>query len=116
MRIRVDLEAISAVSSQSAHGQNTMQDQLQTSLLRHHDSLADSLASIYQQVDQRIGTVEELLKTQSMQLEASQLQPDGPLLWATVLVHKTAAAACPSGHAIREAHGSRRCKLACQSA
>lgn len=77
MRIRVDLEAISAVSSQSAHGQNTMQDQLQTSLLRHHDSLADSLASIYQHVDQRIGTVEELLKTQSMQLEASQLNQMG---------------------------------------
>ncbi|KAI9843806.1 MAG: hypothetical protein M1837_006066 [Sclerophora amabilis] len=77
MRIRVDLHTMSAVSSRSAKGQHAKQDELQTSLVRHHDSLADSLANVYQQVDTRIGAVEELLKAQSIQLEGSQFSQIG---------------------------------------
>lgn len=71
-RIRVDLEEISAASSSSARIQANMEENLQTSLVRHRDDLAESLTHISQQVDQRIGNVEELLKVQTAQMQASQ--------------------------------------------
>jgi len=78
MRIRLDLQTISTTALQSAQERNAMQDELQTDLVRHHDSLTDSLDSVYQQVDQRIGHIEEHLKAQSDQLRASQLHQLGP--------------------------------------
>jgi hypothetical protein len=72
MRIRVHLDEISMVSSSSARNQADMEEKLQTSLVRHRDDLAESLAHIYQQVDQRIGNVEELLNKQTAQFQASQ--------------------------------------------
>lgn len=68
MRIRVDLAEISRLSTKSAQ----MEENLQTSLVRHHDNFAKSLAHVYRQVDQRIGNVEELLEQQTLQLQASQ--------------------------------------------
>lgn len=72
MRIRVDLENISSVSSQSALGQITMQDEIKTSLVHHQDNMTESLSKVYQQVDQRIGHVEAMLKAQSIQFQANQ--------------------------------------------
>ena len=76
-RIRVDLKNISMASSSSAQIQANMEENLQTSLVRHHDDLTDSLAHLYEQVDQRIGNVEELLKVQTAQMETSQLNQLG---------------------------------------
>lgn len=77
MRIRVDLEEISMASSSSARIQANMEESLQTSLVRHRDDLVDSLTHMYQQVDQRIGHVEELLKAQTAQMQASQFNQLG---------------------------------------
>lgn len=76
-RIRVDLETISTASSNSAQIQLSMEENLQNSFVRHRDDLTESLAYIYQQVDQRIGNVEGLLKVQAAQMQASQLNQLG---------------------------------------
>jgi hypothetical protein len=67
MRIRLDLETLSAVTSQSAQEQNILRDEV-----------LGGLAEVYRQVDQRIGRVEEMLKIQSDQIQASQLNQLGP--------------------------------------
>jgi ankyrin repeat protein len=72
MRIRVDLQEISAVSSSSVRNQANMEENLHNSLARHRHDLAESLTHIYQKVDQRIGNVEELLQAQTAQLQISQ--------------------------------------------
>ena len=77
MRIRVDLNTVSTVSSRSAQSQRNMQENLQLSLGRHRDELAESLSQIYKLVDRRIGNVEELLKAQAAQMQASQLDQLG---------------------------------------
>jgi hypothetical protein len=77
MRIRLDLETISAVGLQSVETQNTLHGEVQTSLQRNQNRLENSLVNIYQQVDERIGRVEELLFTQSQQLKASQFNQMG---------------------------------------
>lgn len=77
-RIRLDLQTISTVTSQFAHGQSIMQKDFETSLVRHQDSPEISLAMVYQRVDQRIGSVEQLLKDQSAQLQADQHHQMGP--------------------------------------
>ena len=76
-QIRVDLEKILSVSSSSALNQFHMKANLQTSLVRHRDDLAESLAHHYQQVDQRISGVEDLLKEHTTQLQASQFDQLG---------------------------------------
>ena len=79
IRIRVDLENISTVSSNSAQIQLGMEENLQSSLVRHRDDMTEFLTHIYQQVDRRIGNVEELLKVQAVQMQASQLNQLGNL-------------------------------------
>ena len=73
VRIRVDLDTISTKSSNSAQIQLSMGETLQNSLVRHRDDLKEFLTVIQPQADQRIGKVEELLKLQAAQLQASQL-------------------------------------------
>lgn len=53
--------------------QLSMEETLQNSLVRHRDDLTEFLTRVQQQADQRIGNVEELLKLQAAQLQASQL-------------------------------------------
>lgn len=77
-RIRLDLQTISTVTSRSAQDQSAMQQELETSLVRHQGSLESSLAMVYQRVDQRIGSVERLLKDQSAQLQVDQSNQMGP--------------------------------------
>ncbi|KAL9614369.1 MAG: hypothetical protein Q9167_001172 [Letrouitia subvulpina] len=74
MKIRVDLETVTAVQSSS---RVSLEENLQKSLVRHRDDLAEVLKHLYQQVDQRIGTVEELLEAQATRIEASQLNQLG---------------------------------------
>lgn len=73
MRIRVDLDTISTVSSNSAQIQRSVEENLQNSLIRHRDDITEFLTHVHQQADQRISSIEELLKTQAAQLHASQL-------------------------------------------
>ena len=78
MRIRVNLETISTLGSQSTQDQRVIQEKLQTSLVRHHEDLTESLNHAYERVGQRIGKVEELLKAQTVQLQANQFTQMGP--------------------------------------
>lgn len=73
MRIRVDLDTISTVSSNSTQIQRSIERNLQNSLIRHRDDITEFLTRVHQQADQRISNIEELLKTQAAQLRASQL-------------------------------------------
>lgn len=68
MRIWLDLDTISTSSSDSAQNQASMEENLQTTFVRHRDDPTEFLAHAYPQVDQRVGNVEELLKTQTAQL------------------------------------------------
>ena len=77
MRIRVDLQTISTVGSQSIEDHHAMHRDLQTSLVRHHEDLSNSLTQIYEQVHERIGTVENLLRIQASQLETNQVKQFG---------------------------------------
>ena len=77
MRIRVDLETMSAVSSDSAQTQMNMEENLQSSFVRHRDDLTECFTRLYQQVDQRIANVEESLKAQADQMQAGQLNQLG---------------------------------------
>lgn len=73
VRIRVGLDDISTVSSKSAQIQLSMEETLQNSLVRHQADLTEFLTRMQQQADQRMSNVEELLKLQAAQLQASQL-------------------------------------------
>ena len=73
VRIRVGLDTISTISSNSAQIQLSMEETLQTSLVRHQADLTEFLTRMQQQADQRMSNVEELLKLQAAQLQASQL-------------------------------------------
>ena len=77
MRIRLDLETISIASSNSAQLQLNMEQNLQSSLDRHHHGLTDVVAHLYQQMEQRICNVEDLLKLQTAQMQASQFNQLG---------------------------------------
>ena len=77
MRIRVDLETISTMSSSSAQIQRKMEENLQNSLAHHRDNLTEVFTRMHQQADQRIGNIEELLRMQATQLQASQLNQLG---------------------------------------
>jgi hypothetical protein len=77
MRIRVDLETISAAGSQLIQDQDTMQDGLHMSLAHYHDRIASSFTNMYDQVDNRIANVEKLLQTQSLRLQTSQFDQMG---------------------------------------
>ena len=73
VRIRVGLDSISTISSNSAQSQLSMEETLQKSLVRHQADLTELLTRMQQQADQRMSNVEELLKLQAAQLQASQL-------------------------------------------
>ena len=73
VRIRVGLDDISTISSKSAQIQLSMEETLQNSLVRHQADLTEFLTRMQQQADQRMSNVEELLKLQAAQLQASQL-------------------------------------------
>ena len=77
MRIRVDLETMSTAIIKSTQDQRDMHENLQISLRRHQDDMEESVSHIYEQVDRRIGHVEELLVAQAAQMQVSQLDQFG---------------------------------------
>ncbi|KAF2810800.1 ankyrin [Mytilinidion resinicola] len=81
-RICVELESISTVTSHSAENQNVIRDEMRESLVAHHDSVSNSVSGMYQQVDERIGRVEEMLKERSERLRTQQSNQLSPLYGA----------------------------------
>ena len=77
MRIRVDLQTISSIGSQSTKNQSAMHKVLQTSLNQQHADISKSLTQMCGQVNERIGTVEGLLRAQASQLERNQVRQLG---------------------------------------
>jgi hypothetical protein len=72
MRVRLELEALSAVTTQSYEEQTIFRDTFLQGLAEHQEDLKDSLGKGYEKVEQRISRVEELLRVQSEQFQASQ--------------------------------------------
>ncbi|KAI9675828.1 MAG: hypothetical protein M1829_003254 [Trizodia sp. TS-e1964] len=71
MHIRVELQSLSAVTSQIPDEQNSLRDEVLTSIAYHHRT-----------VEQRIDHVEDLIRAQSEQLKANQDTQVGPLYQA----------------------------------
>ena len=92
IRIRADLDAISTTTSNSAQFQINMEQNLHTSLVRHQDTLTNCFTHIYQQVDQRIGDVEELLKVPSRSDASQSTQSNGYFVRASIILSKSIAA------------------------
>lgn len=72
MRIRLDINTLSAISLEAAQGPANLQDMIQTDLARHHNQIEDAFTHINARVDQRIGAIESLPEAQASQLAASQ--------------------------------------------
>ncbi|KAF8850789.1 hypothetical protein BDZ45DRAFT_184563 [Acephala macrosclerotiorum] len=79
MRVRLDLESLSAVTTESIQNQTTSWDEFLRRLTIQHEDVTESVSGTYQLVDQRISRVEEMLRAQSAQIQASQLAQIGPL-------------------------------------
>ena len=79
MRVRLDLEALSTVTTESIQNQSTSWNEFLRCLALQHKDVTESVSGTYQLVDQRISRVEEMLKAQSAQIQASQLAQIGPL-------------------------------------
>jgi hypothetical protein len=80
MRIRVELQALSTVTAQIPQEQNSIRDDVLTSLAKHHDSLTQAFEQrINQAVEQRISEVGDMMKVQSEQFQTNQNNQIGPL-------------------------------------
>ena len=69
LRIRLDIEQISTITSHS-HSQTTqertlLREEILSGLASHRDGVIDHLNHVYRQIDERISKVEGVLKTQS---------------------------------------------------
>ncbi|TGO80422.1 hypothetical protein BELL_0007g00120 [Botrytis elliptica] len=78
MRVRLDLETLSTVTKQTAQAQSTSWEEFLRDITSHHQNVEETLNHTYQQVDERISRVEEMLKTQSTQIQNSQSLQVGP--------------------------------------
>lgn len=78
MRVRLDLEALS-VTTESIQNQTTSLGEFLQCLALQNKDATESVSGTYQLVDQRISRVEEMLRAQSAQIQASQLVQIGPL-------------------------------------
>lgn len=79
IRVRLDLETLSMVTSQSAEDQTGFQDMVMQGLVRQQEAIVDSLGQNYQQVDQRLSRLEEMLNAQSHQIQGNQSAKLSPL-------------------------------------
>ncbi|KAF7939982.1 uncharacterized protein EAE98_000109 [Botrytis deweyae] len=78
MHVRLDLETLSTVTKQTAQAQSTSWEEFLRDITSHHENVEETLNHTYQQVDERISRVEEMLKTQSTQIQNSQFLQVGP--------------------------------------
>ena len=76
-RICVDLETVTNLNVAATQDQASREESLQKNLVLYQNDLTKVLTQMYQQVDQRIGSVENLLRLQSTQMEASQMNQLG---------------------------------------
>ncbi|KAL8969910.1 MAG: hypothetical protein Q9197_004097 [Variospora fuerteventurae] len=72
MRIRLDINALSGITSEAARAPAILHTTLQKNLDRHHHQIENTLTQVYAQVDERIGAVQSLLEAQSAQLCVNQ--------------------------------------------
>jgi hypothetical protein len=79
MHVRLEIQALSAITTRSAHEQSLLRNGFLQLLAQQQQGLIDSVDQSYSQVDQRIGRVEQMLKVQSAQIESSQLTQMGVL-------------------------------------
>ncbi|KFY88093.1 hypothetical protein V500_06555 [Pseudogymnoascus sp. VKM F-4518 (FW-2643)] len=78
MRVRLDIETLSVVTTQSAHNQTaSLHDFLRDMTLQHREAI-QFVGEKHQLVDQRISRVEGMLRAQSAQIQASQFAQMGP--------------------------------------
>jgi hypothetical protein len=68
MRVRLDLETLSTVTTPSVQDQAASWDEFLRGIALQHKHVTESVSKTYQQVDQRISRVEEMLRAQSAQL------------------------------------------------
>src|SRR5271155_78124 len=78
IRIRLDLETLSTVTSQSAEDQTEFRDEVMQGLVRQQEGIVESLRQNYQLVDQQLSRLEEMLNAQSAQIQANQSAKMGP--------------------------------------
>lgn len=78
MHVRLDLETLSTVTKQTAQAQSTSWEEFLRDIASHHQNVEETLNHTHQQVDERISRVEEMLKTQSTQIQNSQFLQVGP--------------------------------------
>jgi hypothetical protein len=72
MRVQLDLETLSTVATRSHEEQTVFRDTFLQGLAGHQEDLKESLGKSYEQVEQRISRVEEMLRVQSEQFQVSQ--------------------------------------------
>ncbi|KAI4254937.1 MAG: hypothetical protein L6R42_006985 [Xanthoria sp. 1 TBL-2021] len=84
LRIRLDLESLSAVvpqlSKEATDQSQGMREEVMVNLAHHHDGLRTSINQVYDKVDQRIAKVEDMIKKQGDQLQSDQSTQIGPPL------------------------------------
>ncbi|KAL8758289.1 MAG: hypothetical protein Q9199_001591 [Rusavskia elegans] len=84
LRIRLDLESLSAVvpqpSKEATDQSHGMREEVMVNLAHHHDGLRTSINQVYDKVDQRIAKVEDMIKKQGDQLQSDQSTQIGPYL------------------------------------
>lgn len=83
LRIRLDLKNLSTVASmvtsQTREERSGLRNEVLNSLALHQDGMKTSLHQVYEQVDQRIAKVEDMLKVQADQVQTGQSTQVGPL-------------------------------------
>lgn len=65
MRVRLDLQSLSTITTQSVQDHATLWDNFLHGIASQHMNVTESASKTYQQVDQRISRVEEMLRAQS---------------------------------------------------
>ena len=69
LRVRIELEALSAVTSRSSEDESAFRDRFSDSLASHEASMADSVGHAFNQVDHRVSRIEDMLQGQLSRLE-----------------------------------------------
>ncbi|KAL9022524.1 MAG: hypothetical protein Q9185_000234 [Variospora sp. 1 TL-2023] len=80
LRIRLDLESLSAVVPHAMDQTQGMREDVMLSLAQHNAGLQTSINHVYDIVDQRIAKVEHMIKKQGDRLQSEQSTQIGPYL------------------------------------
>ncbi|KAL9023988.1 MAG: hypothetical protein Q9196_006841, partial [Gyalolechia fulgens] len=80
LRIRLDLESLSAVVPHAMDQTQGMREDVMLNLAQHNAGLQTSINHVYDIVDQRIAKVEDMIKKQGDRLQSEQSTQIGPYL------------------------------------